>query len=60
MYRRSVVCEQKVDLASHVHDTYGFDITRYNLDVGIVLMIGLIVRIIGCLLMWATDRNKKV
>ena len=54
------MCEQKVDLASHVHDTYGFDITRYNLDVGIVLMIGLIVRIIGCLLMWATDRNKKV
>jgi hypothetical protein len=51
---------QKVDLATHVHETYGFDISRYHADVLIVLLIGLIVRVIGCLLMWAADRNKKV
>ena len=51
---------QNVDLASHVKDTYGFDIDAYNTDVAVVIVIGLLIRIIGCVVMWAVDKKKKV
>jgi hypothetical protein len=51
---------QHVDLASHVEDTYGFDIKAYRADVWTVLFIGLLVRIIGCFTMWMVDKKKKV
>ena len=51
---------QHVDLASHVEDTYGFDINAYSSDVWTVLFIGLFVRVVGCIVMWAVDSKKKV
>ncbi len=41
-------------------DTYGFNIDHYGLDVGVLFFIGILVRVVGCLVMWLSDRNKKV
>ncbi len=51
---------QHVDLAFHVKDTYGFDVHAYNTDVVVLVFIGLIIRVIGCVTMWLVDRKKKV
>jgi hypothetical protein len=54
------VWQQHVDLASHVRNTYGYNIDAFKLDVGAVFLIGVLVRIVGCVVMWVADRKAKV
>jgi hypothetical protein len=51
---------QGVDLDRHIHNTYGYDIDAFPRDVLALFAIGLLVRIVGCVILYVADRKKKV
>ena len=51
---------QNVDLAAHVHSTYGFDLDASDRDVAVIFLIGFLLRVIACIVMAVMDRAKKV
>jgi hypothetical protein len=51
---------QHVDLATHVHSTFGYDLGNYGRNVGVVFLIGFLIRVLGVAVMAIIDRDKKV
>lgn len=54
-----IVALQGLDLSSIVSSTFGFDLASFGKNLGIVLAIGVIVRLLALVAMIAKDRHKK-
>lgn len=51
---------QNVDLEAHIHSTFGYNLDAFNRDVWIVFGIGFLLRVLAAVVMWASDRKRKV
>jgi hypothetical protein len=51
---------QHVDLATHVYSTFGYHLGNYGRNVGVVFVIGFLIRVLGVTVMAIIDRDKKV
>ena len=49
-----------MDLAKHTKDFFGYDVDFYGRSVGILFCFGFAVRVIACIVMIVSDRDKKV